>query len=179
MKKQNSKVVSDNEEVNAVATGVTETKKAPRKNRVAKTTRVPGVKVAVKKKKEPKTPRNPFRRSQTVKLQLKNLQMGKRVEIMTPRVEVLRTRLDVMQKRLDFVNGKLRLVKEELAVRASCTGDDATAETKTIVDAADHDVADTIEEDGDDCSAEDSADDIELDDEVEDGMDVMQTPACV
>ena len=169
----------NNDEANEVATGVTQNKKAPRKNRVAKTTGVPGVTVAVKKKKEPKAPRNPFRRSQTVKLQLKNLQMGKRVEIITPRVEVLRARLDVMQKRLDTVNGKLRFVKEELAVRASCTGDDATAETKTIVDTADHDVADTIKEDGEDSSAEDSADNIELDDEVEDGMDVFDTPACL
>ena len=179
MTNKNSKVVSGNDKAAVVATGVAQGTKAPRKSRVVKTTGVGGVSVTVKKKKEPKPPRNPFRRSQTVKLQLKNIQMGKRVEIMTPRVETLRARLDVMQKRLDFVNGKLRLVKEELAVRASCTGDDTTAETKTIVDTADHDVADTIKEDGEDSSAEDSGDNIELDDEVEDGMDVFETPACV
>ena len=84
-----------------------------------------------------------------------------------------------MQTRLDFVSGRLRLVKEELAVRVSCTDDDATVETKTIEDAADHDVPDTIGQECEYGSAEDSADNIELDDEVEDGTDVFQTPACV
>ena len=178
MTRKISNVVAENDEAKVVASGVTEPKK-PRKNRVGKTTGVPGVTVAVKKNKEPKPPRNPFRRSQTSKLQLNNLQTGKRVESMTPRIEILRTRLDVIQKRLEFVSGKLRLVKEELAVRAGCTNDDTTVETKAIVDAADHDVTDTIGQECEDGSAEDSADNIELEDEVEDGMDVFQTPACV
>jgi hypothetical protein len=179
MTNKNSKTVPSNDEVTAVATGVPQQKKAPRKNRVVKTKGVGGVSVTVKKKKEPKPPRNPFRRSQTVKLQLKNIQMGKRVETMTPRVETLRVRLDVMQKRLDFMNGKLRLVKEELSVRATCTDGDTNVEKETMVDTVDHGVVDTIDQECKAGSAEDSDEDIELDDEVEDGMNVLETPACV
>ena len=84
MKRKISNEVTENDEAKVVTRGVTEPKK-PRKNRVAKPTSVPGVTVTVKKKKEPKPPRNPFRHSQTSKLQLKNLQMGIRVDIMKRR----------------------------------------------------------------------------------------------
>jgi hypothetical protein len=128
----------------ATATGVdtpmqTEKKGRARKNGVKNPT------LAVKKKKEPKAPRNPFRRSDTGKLQLKRLQMGKRVETMTPRVELLRERLSVMQSRLDYISGKLTLVVEELGTRAS-TGEEAAVVIAVDLDAsatasADEDIA--------------------------------------
>jgi len=104
--------------VQAVADGVDQVTVPGRKARSRKgdgATRAAGA--SIKKKRAPKAPRNPFRRSETAKLQVKRLQMGKRVEVMTPRVEVLRERLDTMQSRLLFVSGKLAQVKEELASR--------------------------------------------------------------
>jgi hypothetical protein len=103
-------------EAQAVAAGVDPQPQTGRKGRVRKNGGAPRVAIA-KKKKEPRPPRNPFRRSETGKLQLKSLQMGKRVETMTPRVEALQERLDTMKSRLDFVSGKLKLVKEELSSR--------------------------------------------------------------
>jgi hypothetical protein len=146
--------VMDNEEVQAVATGVTEKTPVSRKGRVRKTGGAPRAALAVKKKKEPKPPRNPFRRSDTGKLQLKHLQMSKRVETMTPRVDVLRTRLEVMQKRLDFVSGKLTLVTEELETRSTDKLD--TVVPKVGAECANEGVSDA-----------DSMENVELDDEVE------------
>jgi hypothetical protein len=109
-------------EAQAVATGVDPAQPTGRKGRVRKTGTTPRVAIA-KKVKEPKPPRNPFRRSETGKLQLKSLQMCKRVETMTPRVAALRERLEVMESRLVFVSGKLKLVKEELSSRSGHAGD--------------------------------------------------------
>ena len=132
-------MVMDHTTAHAVATGMSPETSVVRKGRVRKSVRTPG-KVAIekKKKKQPKAPRNPFRRSETVKLQLKNLQMGKRVETMTPRVDLLRNRLDLMQKRLDFLSGKWKLVKEELAARIveageCCESDGGCTTTKDDV----------------------------------------------
>ena len=129
----------DHTTAHAVATGMSPETSVVRKGRVRKSVRTPG-KVAIekKKKKQPKAPRNPFRRSETVKLQLKNLQMGKRLETMAPRVDLLRNRLDLMQKRLDFLSGKWKLVKEELAARTVeadelCEGGGSCTTTKDDV----------------------------------------------
>ena len=118
MKSNTPNVVMDHTTAHAVATGVSQETSVVRKGRVRKSTGTPRKNTTEKKKKEPKAPRNPFRRSETVKLQLKNLQMGKRVGTMTPRVDLLRNRLDLMQKRLDVLSGKWTLVKEELATRS-------------------------------------------------------------
>jgi hypothetical protein len=115
-------------EAQAVAAGVDQKPPTGRKSRVRKTNPSPRVAIA-KKKKEPKPPRNPFRRSETGKLQLKSLQMGKRVETMTPRVTILRERLETMQSRLDFVSGKLKLVKEELETRETANSDAVVSAT--------------------------------------------------
>lgn len=123
-------VSASSAEAQAVATGVDQKQQPGRKSRVRKSNATPRVAV-VKKKKEPKPPRNPFRRSETVKLQLKSLQMGKRVETMTPRVSVLRERLETMQQRLDFVAGKLKLVKEELASREDLVNDETVSAEAT------------------------------------------------
>ena len=115
--------------VQAVATGVDQAPASGRKARVRKADGAGRSAVSVRKKKAPKAPRNPFRRSETAKLQVKRLQMGKRVETMTPRVEVLRERLETMQSRLLFVSGKLQLVKEELTSREEvvASADDAVS----------------------------------------------------
>jgi hypothetical protein len=113
-------------ETHAVATGVDHKPATGRKGRVRKAGAVPRVAVA-KKKKAPKPPRNPFRRSDSGKLQLKQLQMSKRIATMTPRVEVLRDRLTVMESRLTFVSGKFKLVTEELASRVGATADPAVS----------------------------------------------------
>jgi hypothetical protein len=115
-------------EAQAVAAGIEQKPPTGRKSRVRKTNPSPRAAIA-KKKKEPKPPRNPFRRSETGKLQLKSLQMGKRVETMTPRVTILRERLETMQSRLDFVSGKLKLVKEELETRETANSDAVVSET--------------------------------------------------
>ena len=133
--------VSDVADIHAVASGIDTPVQNERKGRARKN----GAKnptLAVKKKKEPKAPRNPFRRSDTGKLQLKRLQMGKRVETMTPRVELLRERLSVMQTRLDYISGKLTLVVEELGTRAS-TGEEAAVVDN--VDTSDAEVVDNCE----------------------------------
>lgn len=150
-----------NADVHAVATGVEQTVNTSRKGRVRKPSdgpRVAGVAPA-KKKKTPKPPRNPFRRSETVKLQLKRLQMTKRVETMTPRVDVMRERLDTMQQRLEFVSGKLKLVVEELVSRANFGN--AVERVEGDVMEEDMGVVDSV------ISSEVADEDIELDDEVE------------
>ena len=108
---------TNTEAAHAVATGIEQVTLPMKKGRVRKNGGAPRSALAVKKTKAPKVPRNPFRRSETGKLQLKRLQMGKRVETMTPKVAALRERLDVMQERLEFVSGKLKLVVEELSSR--------------------------------------------------------------
>jgi hypothetical protein len=152
-----------NAEVHAVATGVEPTVNASRKGRARKIKdgpRVAGVAPA-KKKKEPKPPRNPFRRSETVKLQLKRLQMTKRVETMKPRVDVMRERLDSMQQRLEFVSGKLKLVVEELVSRANFGKAVEGVEENAMEEGMETvDFAIPLEEEAAD-------EDIELDDEVE------------
>jgi hypothetical protein len=168
MKSTSLTFVTDNADVEAVATGVAKQPTATRKGRVRKTAGTPRVALAVKKKKEPKPPRNPFRRSETSKLQLKQLQMGKRVETMSPRVEILRKRLDIMQTRLDFVTGKLKLVKEELTTRSEAT----TSETNTGSRSDGVCVDTTHEECADGDYSDDDTENIELDDEVQEGMDV-------
>ena len=119
-----------NAAVQAVATGVDQAPASGRKGRTRKADGAARSAVSVRKKKAPKAPRNPFRRSETAKLQVKRLQMGKRVETMTPRVEVLRERLDTMQSRLLYVSGKLEQVKEELTSReeAVAPASDASAD---------------------------------------------------
>ena len=158
--------VTGNEDVQAVVTGVATQPQTTRKGRVRKTAAAPRVALAVKKKKEPKPPRNPFRCSETGKLRLKNLQMGKRVETMTPRVEILRKRLDVMQTRLDFVVDKLKLVKEELSSRSSET--DSVSTTNAVGTSTAH------EELSDGHCSDDHDDNIELDDEVEEMVNVSE-----
>ena len=180
MKSNKLVFVTDNADVKAVATGVTKPSSVVRKDRARKKTDSPRAAVAVKKKKEPKPARNPFRRSETSKLHLKNLQMGKRVETMTPRVEILRKRLNVMQTRLDSVAGKLKLVKEELSTRsgASTMHTEACA-TATRIECVDTLCCDDEEEDEmvelDDEIVEIDDDIAEVDGDVEDGMDVLQT----
>jgi hypothetical protein len=110
-------VIGANAEALAVATGIDLPPNSTRKGRVRKPTGTPRA-TPIKKVKIAKPPRNPFHRSETGKLQLKRLQMGKRVETMTPRVEVLRERLETMEGRLTFVSGKLKLVVAELATRS-------------------------------------------------------------
>ena len=167
MKSNKLVFVTDNADVEAVATGITKPSSVVRKDRARKKTDSPRAALAVKKKKEPKPPRNPFRRSETSKLHLKNLQMGKRVETMTPRVEILRKRLGVMQTRLDSVIGKLKLVKEELSTRSGAsTMQTGTGDTATHIECVDTH-CDDEEEDEDEM--------VELDDEIEDDMDVLQT----
>ena len=114
-------------EAQAVATGVDQKQPQGRKSRVRKTNATP--RAAVVKKKAPKAPRNPFRRSETGKLQLKSLQMTKRVATMAPRVAVLRERLETMESRMEFISGKLVLVKEELCSRSGTAGGDEAPET--------------------------------------------------
>jgi hypothetical protein len=111
--------IMDDAEVQANATGVDQPVQAVRKGRVRKVDGAPRAALTVKKKKEPKAPRNPFRRSATGKLQLKRMQMSARIESMTPRVAVLRERLATMSGRLDLITGKLSLVNDELTARAS------------------------------------------------------------
>jgi hypothetical protein len=118
--------VDTNAAVQAVATGVDQAPPSGRKGRTRKGDGAPRSALSVKKRKAPKAPRNPFRRSETAKLQVKRLQMGKRVETMTPRVEVLRERLGTMESRLLFVSGKLQQVKEELTSREQVTSDVST-----------------------------------------------------
>jgi len=112
-----TKSTSDSAHVRAVATGFDKPPPAEL-GRARKSSNPSRSTIAVKKKKDPKPPRNPFHRSVTGKLQLERLQMGKRVENMAPRVEVMRERLNVMQTRLDYVSGKLKLVVEGLTTRA-------------------------------------------------------------
>jgi hypothetical protein len=121
-------VIGGSAEAQAVATGVDKKPQTGRKSRVRKTNTTPRVAIA-KKTKAPKVARNPFRRSETGKLKLKSLQMGKRVETMLPRVAVMRDRLETMESRLEFVSGKLKLVKEELSSREG-----ATVSSETIDD---------------------------------------------
>ena len=168
MKGGTSSAVMDDANVHAVATGVSPKEPVVRKGRARKVAGAPRALVA-KKKKEPKPPRNPFRRSETVKLQLKKLQMSKRVETMTPRVEVIRTRLDGMQKRLDFVTGKLKLVNEELSSRkeeggGSCGGD---GDSTTMHGAVGEGLGVECVDGG--SSDEEPLENVELDDEVEEG----------
>jgi hypothetical protein len=113
----NEQEIMDNSDVQANASGIDQPVNVVRKGRVRKACAKPRTTPSVKKKKEPKPPRNPFRRSETGKLQLKRLQMMKRVESMTPRVQTLRDRLALMSGRLDFVAGKLKLVIDELTSR--------------------------------------------------------------
>ena len=109
----------DDADVQANATGVDQPVQVVRKGRVRKVDGAPRAALAVKKKKEPKAPRNPFRRSGTGKLQLKRMQMSARIESMTPRVSVLRERLATMSGRRDLITGQLRLVNDELIARAA------------------------------------------------------------
>ena len=169
MKGGTSSAVMDDANVHAVATGVSPKAPVVRKGRVRKVAGAPRAPLVAKKKKEPKPPRNPFRRSETVKLQLKKLQMSKRVETMTPRVEVIRTRLDGMQKRLDFVTGKLKLVNEELSSRkaeggVSCGGD---GDSTTMHGAIGEDLGVECVDVG--SSDEEPLENVELDDEGEEG----------
>jgi hypothetical protein len=71
------------------------------------------------KKKIAKPKANPFRRSDTGKLQLKGLQMAKRIETQTPKVSLMRERLELAESRLGSVSTKLKLVQAELASRAA------------------------------------------------------------
>ena len=113
-----------------------------------------GVKrTATAKAKIIKPKANPFRRSDTGKLQLKRLQMTKRVEVQTPKVALMRERFELAESRLVAVSAKLELVKEELASR--------TAAKALLEDNA----AEAAEESE---SSELSGDEIELDSEVED-----------
>ena len=110
-------VTAGSAEAQAEATGVDPQQPSGRKGRGRKNNATTPRAAIAKKTKVPKPPRNPFRRSETGKLQLKSLQMGKRVETMTPRVSLLRDRLETMESRLQFIAGKLKLVKEELVSR--------------------------------------------------------------
>ena len=153
-------MVDNTAELQAVASGVDKQAQTGRKGRVRKASTTPRLAGVAAKKKVAKPPRNPFRRSETGKLQLKRLQMGKRVETMTPRVDVLRERLNTMQGRLDFVSGKLKLVVEELTTRS-------TEEATTT--AADTPAANVTTSDADTAAAlagGKADEDIELDDEV-------------
>ena len=165
MKSNKLVFVTDNADVEAVATGITKPSSVVRKDRARKKTDSLNATPTVKKKKELKPPRNPFRRSETSKLHLKNLQIGKRVETMTPRVEILRKRLDVMQKRLDSEVSKLKLVKEELSTRS----DASTMQTEAGTTTTPPECVDTH------CDDEEEDEMVELDDEIEDDMDVLQT----
>jgi hypothetical protein len=109
---------------------------------------------AIRKKKVAKPKANPFRRSETGKLQLKRLQMGKRIETLGPRVAQMRERFETAETRLAFVSGKLKLVEEELASRAV-----APVEVPTSAPEA-SEVSDDEE--------------IELDDEVEDEDETLE-----
>jgi hypothetical protein len=152
MKKGAVKKVVGVNDVNAVALGMDQTTQVVRKSRVRKEggSKTPRA-ATTKKPKIVKAPRNPFRRSDTGKLNLKRLQMNKRLDTMGPRVAALRERLSTMETRHDFVTGKLKLVCEELASR----------EADTLKD--DVDVTENV-------GAENKDEDIELDDEiVEDG----------
>ena len=122
---------SGSAEAQAEATGVDPQQPSGRKGRGRKNgTTKPRAAIA-KKTKVPKPPRNPFRRSETGKLQLKSLQMGKRVETMTPRVTLLRDRLETMESRLQFISGKLKLVNEELTSREDTTAAQDAGEPET------------------------------------------------
>ena len=83
----------------------------------------------VPKNKIAKPKANPFRRSDTGKLQLKGLQMAKRIEAQTPKISVLRERLDLMESRLGSVSTKLKLVQEELASRKEKAEEKAAEES--------------------------------------------------
>lgn len=85
------------------------------------------------KQKPPKKPRNPFRRSETGKLRIKQLQMRKRVETLTPRVEVIEERQRVMRERLDKLVLKLGQVDDELRERDAVAKAPAEAEPPTVV----------------------------------------------
>ena len=107
----------------------------------------------VAKEKTAKTKANPFRRSDTGRLQLKRLQMTKRIETQTPKVAQMRERFQLADSRLGSVSAKLLLVEAELASRKE------KAEEKAVEDKAAQDSE----------SPELSSDEeIELDDEVED-----------
>ena len=71
------------------------------------------------KQKIAKPKANPFRRSDTGKLQLKGLQMAKRIEAQTPKITLMRERLELAESRLGSVSKKLKLVQEELSSRAA------------------------------------------------------------
>jgi hypothetical protein len=147
-------MMADNSEVLAVATGIEKPAPSGRKGRVRKAAGTPRV-AGVKKPKIVKPPRNPFRRSDTGKLQLKRLQMGKRVETMNPRIEVLRERLETMEGRRTFISGKLKLVVEELEARSSFVVEPVSVDD-TCAEGVTGGVGDILGVD----------EDIELDDEV-------------
>ena len=103
----------------------------------------------VPKKKIAKPKANPFRRSDTGKLQLKRLQMGKRVEMQTPKVAQMRARFELADSRLTAVTAKLKLVEQELASRKEKVAEDEAVEESETSELSDEE-------------------EIELDDEVED-----------
>jgi len=151
----------DQAQIQAVATGVDQQTQTGRKGRVRKTG-VAGASLAVKSPKAPKAKRNPFRRSDTTKLQLKSLQMGKRVETMTPRVALLHERVSTMSSRLEFIVGKLALVREELAFRTTQSQADENsggASTDVPVETARQPVEGDV-------GSIDEDENIELDDEI-------------
>ena len=171
-----------NTEAHAVATGIEQVTLPMEKGRVRKNgvaggapRSAPRSALAVKKPNAPKVPRNPFRRSETGKLQLKRLQMGKRVETMAPKVAALRERLDGTQERLEFVSGKLKLVVEELSSRTDL---DTTAGGELVGAAGGEPVgaADAaVENDGGEVSMDDVTElENEMDDEIEQVDDVAE-----
>jgi len=107
----------------------------------------------VAKKKSAKPKANPFRRSDTGKLQLKRLQMTKRVETQTPKVKLMQERFELAQSRLSSVSAKLLLVQAELASRKEKVEDEA--------------VEDKMAEDDE---SSELSDDEDLEDELEDGI---------
>lgn len=111
----------------------------------------------VSKKKITKPKANPFRRSDTDKLQLKKLQMTKRVETQTPKVTLMRERFELAQSRLSSVSAKLLLVEAELASRK-----------EKVVEEAEEGKPEEDYESSELSGDEDLADTLELDDEVED-----------
>jgi len=113
-----------------------------------------GVKrTATAKAKIIKPKANPFRRSDTGKLQLKRLQMTKRVEVQTPKITLMRERLELAESRIGSVSKKLKLVNEELASRKE-KAEEKAAEDKTVEDPDSSELSEDEE--------------IELDSEVED-----------
>lgn len=165
-------ITSDQAQIQAVATGVDQQTQTGRKGRVRKTG-VAGAALSVKNPKVPKAKRNPFRRSDTAKLQLKSLQMGKRVETMTPRVAVLHERVNTMNSRLEFIVGKLTLVREELAFRAAQPQTDEPSAGSSM----DTSVAQALPTGADEVGGDDEDENIELDDEVVVEPEVVLAPA--